>query len=106
MQIADAVAGLAPARATVSSPRPYSRPGTLRRGSVFGPSMNQTPSSRKSKDPIPLKGCRVLLAEDEIWLALDFTELLTKAGAEIIGPAKSVKYATHLAQHEVFSCCS
>jgi two-component SAPR family response regulator len=51
-----------------------------------------------------LRGAKVLVAEDEPILALDMTLLLSEAGAEIVGPAGSVKRALELAEKQDLSC--
>lgn len=41
-----------------------------------------------------LRGCRVLVAEDEYLLADDLSHALAQAGAEVLGPVPSVEEAT------------
>jgi CheY-like chemotaxis protein len=41
----------------------------------------------------PLRGTRILIAEDDAILALDVREILRRAGAEIVGPAATLKQA-------------
>jgi CheY-like chemotaxis protein len=48
----------------------------------------------------PLEGCRILVAEDNALLVLDIADALSDAGAEIVGPAVSVKSAVSLARSE------
>lgn len=48
----------------------------------------------------PLDGCRILIAEDNALLVLDIADALSDAGAEIVGPAVSVKSALSLARSE------
>lgn len=49
----------------------------------------------------PLRGCRVLLVEDNGAQARQFGRLLQQAGAEVIGPAKTIASAERLiAEHE------
>lgn len=43
-----------------------------------------------------LAGCRVLLAEDEYFLALELDRALRAAGADVLGPAPSVEAALDL----------
>jgi DNA-binding response OmpR family regulator len=38
----------------------------------------------------PLRGARILIAEDDAILALDVREILRQAGAEIVGPAATL----------------
>ena len=52
----------------------------------------------------PLQGAKVLVAEDEAILALDLVQTLSKAGANIIAPAKTVERAVELAQKEDLDC--
>jgi hypothetical protein len=47
-----------------------------------------------------LKGRRLLIAEDEYMIALDMAEFFKNAGAEVIGPAGSVKDALALVVSE------
>ena len=44
-----------------------------------------------------LDGARILVAEDEILIALDLTDHLESFGAAVVGPATSVKEAMQLA---------
>jgi AmiR/NasT family two-component response regulator len=46
----------------------------------------------------PLRGVRILVAEDNALQALDLMALLKEAGAEIIGPAKTVAEVLALAE--------
>ncbi len=48
----------------------------------------------------PLDGCRILVAEDNALLVLDIADALSEAGAEIVGPAVSVRSAVFLARSE------
>jgi DNA-binding NarL/FixJ family response regulator len=48
----------------------------------------------------PLKGRRILIAEDNALLVLDIADALSEAGAEIVGPVVSVKNGLLLAQSE------
>ena len=52
----------------------------------------------------PLAGARVLIAEDEPFLAFDIMSVLLKAGAKVIGPAMSVARTLELASAEAPSC--
>jgi DNA-binding response OmpR family regulator len=52
----------------------------------------------------PLLGAKVLVVEDDLILALDLIGILTWAGAEIIGPARSVKRAVELAGEADLDC--
>jgi CheY-like chemotaxis protein len=48
----------------------------------------------------PLEGRRILIAEDNALLVLDIADVLSDAGAEIVGPVVSVKNGLLLAQSE------
>ncbi len=52
----------------------------------------------------PLEGARVLVAEDEPFLAFDIMRVLMEAGAAVIGPALSAERALELAIRENLSC--
>jgi len=52
----------------------------------------------------PLLGCRVLVAEDDIILALDMKRLLENAGADVFGPVKTVAAAADLAKTVPLTC--
>lgn len=47
-----------------------------------------------------LAGRRILVVEDEYFLAVDLERELTEAGAVVIGPAASVEYALELIENE------
>jgi DNA-binding response OmpR family regulator len=47
-----------------------------------------------------LAGARILVAEDEILIALDIRSMLIDAGAEVIGPATTIESARTFAQNE------
>jgi DNA-binding response OmpR family regulator len=51
-----------------------------------------------------LRGARVLVAEDEPILALDLALLLSESGAEVAGPAESVKQALELTEKQYLTC--
>ncbi len=53
---------------------------------------------------MPLQGCRALVAEDQTLVLLDIADILTAAGAKIVGPATSVRKAMQYAQFEPFDC--
>jgi CheY-like chemotaxis protein len=48
-----------------------------------------------------LKGCRVLVVEDEYLLATDLAASLEAVGAEVVGPACSVKEALDLFSRDI-----
>jgi DNA-binding response OmpR family regulator len=47
-----------------------------------------------------LSGARVLVAEDESFVAMDLADTVEGAGASVLGPAATVREATHLIQTE------
>ncbi len=53
-----------------------------------------------------LAGARILVFEDEILSALDVSAMLTDAGAEVAGPATTVRSATQIAQTEDLSAAT
>lgn len=52
----------------------------------------------------PLMGIRVLVVEDDAILAFDMVCCLRDAGAEILGPAGSLKRALAMSQEKPLSC--
>jgi len=52
----------------------------------------------------PLQGTRVLVVEDEYYLADDLSRSLREAGAQVVGPASSVEQAQRLASGGGFDC--
>lgn len=48
----------------------------------------------------PLRGIRALLVEDEMLVGMEMRRVLTDAGAEVLGPALTLRHATDLAQDE------
>ena len=52
----------------------------------------------------PLSGLRILIAEDNAIQAYDLSCLLKSAGAEVIGPVKTVADALILAQSALLTC--
>lgn len=51
----------------------------------------------------PLRGARLLVAEDEVLIALELHAILADAGAEVVGPALSIPAALTLAATETLS---
>ncbi len=50
-----------------------------------------------------LAGGRILVAEDEILIALDLSSILTDAGAEVVGPATTLRAAKAIAQSDLLT---
>ena len=50
-----------------------------------------------------LAGGRILVAEDEILIALDLSSMLTDAGAEVVGPATTLRAAKAIAQSDLLT---
>lgn len=53
---------------------------------------------------VDLSGARVLLVEDEYYIADDLKRTLTSAGAEVLGPYATVGKAREALDMEVFDC--
>jgi DNA-binding response OmpR family regulator len=51
----------------------------------------------------PLAGTRILVVEDEAIIAFDLTEVLTRAGADVVGPARTLAAALGQAARGEFS---
>jgi DNA-binding NtrC family response regulator len=49
----------------------------------------------------PLRGCRILVVEDDYLLTLVLTDFLEEAGAEVIGPIGWVEEALAFIEHDV-----
>jgi DNA-binding response OmpR family regulator len=58
-------------------------------------------SYRSSGSNKPLKGRRILVAEDNALLVLDIADALSEAGAEIVGPVVSVNAGLSLARSQL-----
>lgn len=52
----------------------------------------------------PLSGTRVLIVEDEYYLADDLSRSLSQAGAEVVGPVGSIEEADSLVDGGAFDC--
>ncbi len=52
----------------------------------------------------PLRGARILVAEDNAVLAFDMISLLRQAGALVLGPAMTLKHAVELVKAESPTC--
>ncbi len=52
----------------------------------------------------PLRGARILVAEDNAIIAFDMASLLRDAGAEVLGPATTLKAALAFAKDAVLNC--
>ncbi|WP_201833797.1 response regulator [Microvirga zambiensis] len=64
--------------------------------------MSVTGSARAEKPD--LSGLRVLLVEDEYFLADDLCQVLQRCGAEVVGPVPSLAKAMPLAENEDLTC--
>ncbi len=51
-----------------------------------------------------LQGKRVLLVEDELFIAMHAEEILRDLGAEVVGPANSLPEAWSFVENETFDC--
>jgi len=52
----------------------------------------------------PLNGTRVLVIEDEYYLADDLSRALARAGAEIVGPIGTLEEASRQVEADEFDC--
>lgn len=50
-----------------------------------------------------LSGARVLVVEDDFFIALELTTILSEAGAEVVGPSQTLAAALTLAEDETLS---
>src|SRR5512132_362784 len=57
----------------------------------------------EAERPRKLSGARILVVEDEVFIALDLQATLTDAGAEVIGPSFTLEQAFTLASRENLS---
>lgn len=53
-----------------------------------------------TRESVALRGRCIFIVEDDCVTAMDLAEQLTAAGAEIIGPAGTIKNAFELLQHQ------
>jgi DNA-binding response OmpR family regulator len=58
---------------------------------------------RRAGNEWPLRNATVLLAEDELLIALDLESILQDAGANVIGPCPTLKSALKTASEEALS---
>ncbi|AUX78607.1 response regulator [Sinorhizobium fredii] len=58
---------------------------------------------RKADHNLPLAGARILVAEDEILIALDMEAAFRDAGADIVGPCMTLEAALDAARNEPLS---
>lgn len=49
-----------------------------------------------------MAGRKILVVEDEFFVAEDLSELLRSAGAEVVGPASTLPAALHLVERSIF----
>ncbi|MGK9264639.1 response regulator [Sinorhizobium meliloti] len=59
--------------------------------------------ARKNDDGRPLEGVKVLVVEDEIWIALDLEAALLDGGAQVVGPCATLETALVAAKNEAFA---
>ncbi len=57
-----------------------------------------------SNENQPLQGMRILIAEDNALLALETKDVLQKAGAEVLGPAKTLADTLAFARSSYLTC--
>ena len=55
----------------------------------------------RPENPCPLTGCRVLVVEDEYFLADDIVQALTELGARIVGPYGDLDEATGVVDQDI-----
>src|SRR5262245_1260529 len=58
------------------------------------------PGSRQAYAPQRLDGARVLVVEDDFLISLEIGGVLTDAGAEVVGPSRTLESALGLAEDE------
>ncbi|AEG56870.1 response regulator [Sinorhizobium meliloti] len=59
--------------------------------------------ARKSEDGRLLEGARVLVVEDEIWIALDLEAAFLDVGAQVVGPCATLEAALVAAKNEALA---
>jgi DNA-binding NtrC family response regulator len=59
---------------------------------------------KQRKQPLGLAGKRVLLVEDEYYIADDLSRSLAEAGAEVIGPCATIAKAEEAISRQAFDC--
>lgn len=59
--------------------------------------------SRAAGVPGPLSGARILIAEDEVVIALELQDIFTDAGAEFVAVAHTIDDALAAIEHEMIS---
>ncbi|MDX0285462.1 response regulator [Sinorhizobium meliloti] len=59
--------------------------------------------ARKSDDRGLLEGVRVLVVEDEIWIALDLEGAFLDVGAQVVGPCATLEAALVAAKNEALA---
>jgi CheY-like chemotaxis protein len=65
-----------------------------------------TEPATEASSRYPLQGHRILVADDEIVIALDIEATLVDAGAEILGPSTTLAHALKLAERETLSAAT
>ena len=56
------------------------------------------------RQALELDGARILLVEDEYYIADDFRRVLSAAGATVVGPASTVESAERMVDEDAFDC--
>lgn len=59
--------------------------------------------ARKGDETRPLYGARILVVEDEIWIALDLQAAFLDAGAQVVGPCATLEAALEAARNEALA---
>jgi DNA-binding response OmpR family regulator len=57
--------------------------------------------TRTPREPVPLRGRRILVIEDEYFLAADIARELKELGAQIVGPVGEVEQAAHIVESDI-----
>jgi CheY-like chemotaxis protein len=66
-----------------------------------GEVQSQMSLSRVNASPVSLAGRRILVIEDEYFLADDISQALQALGAKVVGPVAELREATHVIESDV-----